>query len=85
MSIIKLPFPNTIGLSLHVLSAEPDSVAATVTSCSLGVRTYSWYATLSHRPNVLISESCMPLLAAVVAAPIRKLWPAYFVWSMPIC
>ena len=85
MSIFTLPFPDTIGLSLHVLSAEPDSVAATVTSCSLGVRTYSWYATLSHRPNVLISESCMPLLAAVVAAPIRKLWPAYFVWSMPIC
>ena len=33
------------------------------------------YAELSHRPSVFISESWRPCLAAVVAAPIRKLWP----------
>ena len=58
-----------------------DSVAATVTSCSRGVLTYNRYAILSHHPNVFISESCIPFLASVGAAPILKL----FVWSMPIC
>ena len=32
---------------------------------------------LSHRPRILMSNSSMPHSAAVVAAPILKLWPAY--------
>ena len=45
--------------------------------------TYSWYAALSHRPNVFIVESSIPAAAAVDAAPMRKLWPAYFAWLNP--
>jgi len=32
-------------------------------------------AALSHLPEVFIRESCTPIFAAVIAAPIRKLWP----------
>ena len=53
-------------------------VAATTASCSWGVRTHSWYATLCHLPIVFVRESWTPQAAAVVAAPMRKLCPAYF-------
>ena len=46
----------------------PTSIAATAQILSLGVRIYSVYAELSHRPMVLINESWTPLFAAVVAA-----------------
>ena len=61
----------------------PTSVAATAQILSLGVQIYSVYAKLSHQPMVLINESWTPLLAAVVAAPILKLWPAYLEASTP--
>ena len=76
MTIITLPFMSYLWFDHpydHVLPNAPASVAATVTSCSLGVLTYNWYATLSQYPNVFISESCIPVLAAVVSAPILKL------------
>ena len=61
----------------------PTSVSATAQILSLGVRIYSVYAEFSHRPMVLINESWTPLFAAVVAAPILKLWPAYLEASTP--
>ena len=65
----------------------PRSVAAslpvTAASLSRGTLTYRRYAALSHLPSVLISESSTPAIAAVVAAPILKLWPAYFPASIP--
>ena len=48
---------------------------------SLGVWMYTVYAELSQRPRVLMRESGNPRNAAVVAAPIRKLWPEYLVSS----
>ena len=47
-----------------------------VASCCLGVRIYCRKAVLFHLPSIRIVESSKPTLAAVVAAPIRKLWPA---------
>ena len=44
-----------------------------------GVRMYWRNAALCQRPSVWIVESWIPTVATVVAAPIRKLWPAY--WS----
>ena len=38
------------------------------------------YASLFHRPSILMAESLMPFAAAVVAAPLMKLYP---VWSLP--
>ena len=38
-----------------------------------------------HLPILCITESSIPCCAAVVAAPILKLWPAYLDASMPIC
>ena len=46
-------------------------------SCLLGSLTYSWHAWLFHRPSVLMVSTGIPQTAAVVAAPIRKLCPAY--------
>jgi len=69
----------SIGMSHSLATNEvlgPTRVAATAQILSLGVRIYNVYAELSHRPMVLINESWIPLLAAVVAAPILKLWPA---------
>ena len=40
-----------------------------------GVRMYSEKAEDRHWPNVCIRESLRPAIAAVVAAPIQKLWP----------
>lgn len=37
---------------------------------------YWMKAVLCHRPRVWIVESSIPAAAAVVAAPILKLWPA---------
>lgn len=42
-----------------------------------GIFTYWRWAKLSHLPSILITESSTPLVAAVVAAPILKLWPQY--------
>ena len=81
MTIITLPCMSCLWFDHphdHALPNAPASIAATVTSCALGVLTYNWYATLSQHPNVFISESCIPVLAAVVAAPILKLCPLYF-------
>ncbi len=44
-------------------------------SCYHGSCTYHRYAVFSHLPDVLIMASSVPLRAAVVAAPIQKLWP----------
>ena len=41
-----------------------------------GVCMYCRNAALCHLPSVWIVESAIPTIAAVVAAPIRKLWPA---------
>ena len=38
---------------------------------------YRWYALLDQRPRCLMRWSGMPAVAAVVAAPIRKLWVLY--------
>ncbi len=45
-------------------------------SCSLGVRMYTRYAELDHRPNICIVAYPKPHACAVVAAPILKEWPA---------
>ena len=45
---------------------------------------YSRYAELFHLPSVWIRESSNPLLAAVLAAPIRKLWPVKPAASRPV-
>ena len=40
------------------------------------VHMYVWYASLLHRPMALINYAGRPATAAVVAAPILKLWLA---------
>ena len=45
---------------------------------------YARYAELLHLLIVLITESSIPTLAAVVAAPMRTLCPAKFCSSKPI-
>ena len=35
---------------------------------------YTWYALLLHWPKILMSHSGIPAAAAVVAAPLLKLW-----------
>jgi hypothetical protein len=48
------------------------------------VPSVSWHvAALSHLPSVFIIQSSKPLAAAVVAAPILKLWLLNFEWSKP--
>ena len=44
---------------------------------------YALYAALFHLPNVCIKESSKPCSAAVIAAPIQKLWPLYNSWFTP--
>lgn len=44
---------------------------------------YVKYAELFHLPRVCMRASSTPLDAAVVAAPMRKLCPAYKELSMP--
>ena len=46
---------------------------------------YTVEAALSHLPSVFIIESGRQHRAAVVAAPVRKLWPAYLQASIPVC
>ena len=41
-------------------------------------------AALCHLPRVWIVESSIPAAAAVVAAPILKLWPVYWCWGRPM-
>ena len=67
---------------LGAADEEPPAWDRTVDNaarCSLGVRIYCRKAALCQQPSVWIVESSTPAAAAVVAAPIRKLWPAY--WS----
>ena len=52
-------------------------------SCSRGVRMYNRNALLFHLPRVRIVESSSPALAAAVAAPMRKLWPAKWLYGSP--
>ena len=74
----------TVGvLKFSYGSATLTSLLEIEVSTSRGNLMYSWYAALSHRPNVFIVESSIPTAAAVVAAPIRKLWPAYLDLSRP--
>ena len=40
-----------------------------------GVFIYNWYALILHLPSILIVTSEIPCFAAVVAAPLLKLWP----------
>ena len=49
----------------------------------LGVLMYLRKAVLCHLPRVWIMESSTPTMAAVVAAPMRKLCPAYSEAGMP--
>ncbi len=50
---------------------------------SRGVLIYSRKAELFQRPIILMVESSIPALAAAVAAPILKLWPAKFSYGRP--
>ena len=54
-----------------------------VASLSLGVRTYHTKAVLCQRPRTWMAESSISAKAAVVAAPILKLWLAKSDWSRP--
>ena len=64
----------------HCLAKTDENVA----SFSFGVRMYNRKAELCHLPNAWIVESSMPASAAVVAAPILKLWPAYWCCGKPM-
>ena len=73
-------------LCIHVNGYGPDGetvwkveLAKTLesaTNCSSGVHMCCKNAALCHLPKVWIMESSTPAVAMVVAAPIRKLWPA---------
>ena len=52
-------------------------------SCSLGMCMYCRKAALCQQPRAWIVESSTPARAAEVAAPIRKLWPAYWCCGRP--
>ena len=64
-------------------SLEAAKADDNIASCSGGVLRYRRKAELCHRPNSWIVESSTPANAAVVAAPIRKLCPAYWPWGTP--
>ena len=51
--------------------------------CSIGIRIYRLKAADFHLPIAWICVSLIPISAAVVAAPIRKLCALYFVGSSP--
>ena len=55
------------------------------TDCSVALSTwmYLWYASDVHLTRVFMSHIGRPAAAAVVAAPIRKLWLAYAASLMP--
>ena len=55
---------------------ELRSVLLNQASSSCDVQTYPRYAELFRCPSCRILESSTPALAAVVTAPMRKLWPA---------
>ncbi len=57
---------------------EPARAFQILVRHSCGISIYSKYAELLHLPNVLIRGSSNPLSTAVVAAPFRKLCPAYW-------
>ena len=69
---------------LSVAEFGYNILPVTLQNVSCGVWIYSMYTVLSQRPNVFIRKSWIPFSAAVVAAPIRKLWPAYWVQVKPI-
>ena len=64
-----------------ILNKTTPNWSETPNNSSLGICTYWRCATLSHLPRVLITESSIPLAAAVVAVPMQKLWLQYFCWS----
>ena len=64
----------TIQFQCYVLG-DKAIVAETVVMRCHGMRMYSRYADDFHRPIVWIIDSLTQALAAVVAAPIVKLWP----------
>ena len=66
----------SLSTSSEVSATLPSSLP--LPRVSLGTHTYSRYAELSHLLSVLIRVSSTPTSAAVVAAPMRKLCPAYF-------
>ena len=51
--------------------------------CNIGIRIYRLKAADFHLPIAWIRGSLIPISAAVVAAPIRKLCALYFVGSSP--
>ncbi len=61
--------------------ADADITLATAASCTLGILMYWRKTALCHRPRSWIVESST---LAEVAAPIRKLCPAYWCWGRPI-
>ena len=58
-------------------TAARASLFEMAASCSFGIWMYCRKAELCHLPRVWIVESSMPARAAEVAAPMRKLCPAY--------
>ena len=62
-----------IGARMHCPTSQ-ESCSDMDAKASEGVRIYSWYALLVHRPKAWIRWSGIPLRAATVAAPMRKLW-----------
>ena len=64
----------TIQFLCYVLGDEARVAEIAVMRCH-SVRMYSRYADDFHQPIVWIIDSLTPALAAVVAAPILKLWP----------
>ena len=72
-----------IQLNRTVQLLYDNSFAATCCSYPGGMRMYNKYAILSHQPKAFIVESWSPTIAAVVAAPTLKLWPAKPLSSYP--
>ena len=50
---------------------------------SLASLMYRWYASLRQRPKLRVTKSFSSVAAAVVAAPMRKLWPEYYLQLKP--
>ena len=64
-------------LTMVLLSWAQTRAAETCLNVSCGRQIYVRYVELFYLPKVWITLSCRPTFAAVVAAPMQKLWPAY--------
>ena len=62
-----------VGAGMHCPTSQ-ESCSDKDARASEGVRIYNSYALLVHRPKAWIKWSGIPLRAATVAAPMRKLW-----------